>query len=100
MSRLKSTLVLEAGGNFERSAGAPTADGVKHQAPTTKLQRNPKQQVPKECRAAINSVWRLRASLELGCWSLVISINTSIAHQRSNHALPYGNPTSSRCPAS
>src|SRR5437870_5157407 len=61
-------------------AGAARTGGTKHQAPTTKLQRNFKHQAPKEspCIRSGFGIWSLVLlwSLVLGAWCFLIAEST------------------------
>ena len=69
----------EESGSYAVSSPSPRDEGVgtKHQIPNTKLQRNPKLQIPKPVAGSPPWSLRLGASLVFGVWCLVFRSLTS-----------------------
>ena len=64
------------GGDEAQTMGC--AEAVKHQAPSTKLQKNFKRQAPKRTRAGLFKIWSLELlwCLEFGVWDFIcVSFN-------------------------
>jgi hypothetical protein len=58
--------------------GWERGERTKHQIPNTKLQRNPKLQIPKPVAGSLPWSLGLGASLEFGVWSLELNIDPEL----------------------